>query len=363
MDSSELNIPSTVKDPHYRYTMPRIQVVSQGSGNGIKTKWINLAEVSNALKVPIEYPLKFIGHELGSITEIKANIYLINGNHTSENMQTILDKFINKYVLCPKCKLPEIHGKVSVKKGGDIRCLCRSCGALSKLDSGHAFASYIKRSPPPYDEDTTEGGSGVSNKKEAKKGGLDSKMTQKIKACCKSLPKLLKNDGEAQENISIIQKALDENHFPVDIKYFVLANCLMVDKVYTEVFVKRLPLIKHFVTQDNDKKEDEAVYFFLVGLCDFLFNRQKGVNAKYLPSVLYYLYQEDIIKEDFWVSYAVKKGLKYNTILYNPETEKKFLNAANEFTKWIENGPYEGEEGNMEEHKENANEEINIDDI
>ena len=47
MDSSELNIPSTVKDPHYRYTMPRIQVVSQGSGNGIKTKWINLAEVSN----------------------------------------------------------------------------------------------------------------------------------------------------------------------------------------------------------------------------------------------------------------------------------------------------------------------------
>ena len=50
MDSDELNIPSTIKDPHYRYKMPKIQVVSQGSGNGIKTKWINLPEVSNALK-------------------------------------------------------------------------------------------------------------------------------------------------------------------------------------------------------------------------------------------------------------------------------------------------------------------------
>src|SRR5574344_711300 len=108
MVEAELNIPSTVKDPHYRYKMPRIKIALQGSGNGIKTKWINLPEISNALKVPVEYPLKYIGRELGANTEIKANSYLINGKHTVEVMSAHLDKFICRYVLCPKCKLPEI---------------------------------------------------------------------------------------------------------------------------------------------------------------------------------------------------------------------------------------------------------------
>ena len=94
MDSDELNIPSTIKDPHYRYKMPKIQVVSQGSGNGMKTGWINLPEVSDALKVPVECPLKFIGRELGSNTGVKANSYLINGSHTADKMQEVLDKFI-----------------------------------------------------------------------------------------------------------------------------------------------------------------------------------------------------------------------------------------------------------------------------
>ena len=49
--SDQLNIPITVSDPHYRYKMPKIQTAIQGSGNGIKTKWANLPEVSKALKV------------------------------------------------------------------------------------------------------------------------------------------------------------------------------------------------------------------------------------------------------------------------------------------------------------------------
>ena len=116
MATGELNIPSTVKDPHYRYKMPRIQIATQGSGNGIKTNWVNLPEVSNALKVPLEYPIKFIARELGSNTETKSNSFLINGSHNVEKMQELLDKFIKKYVLCQKCHLPEIHGKVCGKK-------------------------------------------------------------------------------------------------------------------------------------------------------------------------------------------------------------------------------------------------------
>ena len=87
-----LNIPSHIKDPNYRYKMPKIVVTSQGAGNGIKTKFDNIIDVSKALNMPPEYPLKFMGYELGSQTEVKAGIYLINGNHQAEKLQQTLDK-------------------------------------------------------------------------------------------------------------------------------------------------------------------------------------------------------------------------------------------------------------------------------
>ena len=196
MTSTEqrLNIPSTVKDPHYRYTMPKIQITTQGSGNGIKTNWVNLPDVSNALKVPLEYPIKFIARELGSNTETKNNSYLINGSHKVETMQEVLDKFIRKYVLCPKCHIPEIHGKIRIGKKNEIKCTCRSCGATSKLDSEHNFAAYIRSYPPPYEKDIEIEKAG---KKIEKKGGekkLDKKMKTSIKECCLNLPKIIKDE-------------------------------------------------------------------------------------------------------------------------------------------------------------------------
>ena len=179
MDSGELNIPSTVKDPHYRYKMPKIQTAIQGSGNGIKTNWINLPDVSNALKVPVEYPIKFIGRELGSNTDVKQNTYLINGNHPVEKMQELLDKFIKKYVLCPKCHLPEIHGKIKVSKK-EIKSTCRSCGSTCKLDSSHDFATYIRRNPPPYEEDDKVTGEKVAPEKEKEKEKKVKKADKKI---------------------------------------------------------------------------------------------------------------------------------------------------------------------------------------
>ena len=146
MTSTEqrLNIPSTVKDPHYRYTMPKIQITTQGSGNGIKTNWVNLPEVSNALKVPLEYPIKFIARELGSNTETKSNSFLINGSHNVEKMQELLDKFIKKYVLCQKCHLPEIHGKVRVGKKGAIKSetFIDEGGQKSKCENYVEFLSF-----------------------------------------------------------------------------------------------------------------------------------------------------------------------------------------------------------------------------
>ena len=105
----KLNIPRSVQDQNYRYQMPAIQISLQGSGGGVKSKFENIKDVAHALVVPLDYPLKYIGKEIGSQTEIKGDAYLISGSHTAEKLQQILDKFIEKYILCPKCRLPEMR--------------------------------------------------------------------------------------------------------------------------------------------------------------------------------------------------------------------------------------------------------------
>lgn len=93
MNSEYVNIPRTRQETNFRYTMPKIQVTVQGTGGGMKTKFDNIVAVSQALHVPTDYPLKFLGRELGSNSEVKDNNYLISGNHQADKLQNLLDKY------------------------------------------------------------------------------------------------------------------------------------------------------------------------------------------------------------------------------------------------------------------------------
>jgi len=46
--------------------MPRIIGKVEGKGNGIKTNVVNLLDIAKSLRVPTDYPLKFMGFEFGS---------------------------------------------------------------------------------------------------------------------------------------------------------------------------------------------------------------------------------------------------------------------------------------------------------
>mmetsp|Transcript_55905 Transcript_55905/g.127141 ORF Transcript_55905/g.127141 Transcript_55905/m.127141 type:complete len:221 (+) Transcript_55905:221-883(+) len=139
-----LNIPSSVNDPSYRYKMPAMVSKVEGSGNGIKTCLVNMADVAKALKRPAVVCTKFFGCELGAVCryderdgEARA---IVHGAHQTEMLQGHLDKFIQKYVLCQKCKYPEIDIKV---KGGVVGARCRACGWAGDLDNVHPLAKVI----------------------------------------------------------------------------------------------------------------------------------------------------------------------------------------------------------------------------
>ena len=56
-------------------------------------------------------PTKFFGCELGAQTQfdLKNDRYIVNGSHTDDKLQTLLDTFIKKFVLCPGCSNPETN--------------------------------------------------------------------------------------------------------------------------------------------------------------------------------------------------------------------------------------------------------------
>lgn len=147
---AQLNIPSSVDDPAYRYKMPRLVSRKEGRGNGSKTGILNMGDVARALKRDPVYITKFIGYELGAQSaytnkENEGERVVINGHHDTPIFQTLVDKFIEKYVLCPGCKLPEID---MIVKKGTICAGCKACGWGGDLDNHHKIATYICKNPP-----------------------------------------------------------------------------------------------------------------------------------------------------------------------------------------------------------------------
>merc|ERR1711907_562588 len=145
-----VNIPSTNDDPSYRYKMPRLVTQKEGRGNGSKTCIKNMSDVARALRRPPQYTTKWFGAELGAQStytnkEGEGERAIVNGHHDTPVFQTMLDKFIDKYVLCENCRLPELSVKVSKSA---INAKCLACGWSGELDGNHKLAAFIMKNPP-----------------------------------------------------------------------------------------------------------------------------------------------------------------------------------------------------------------------
>jgi len=191
-----VNIPSTCNDPQYRYKMPRLVSKKEGRGNGSKTCIVNMGDVARALKRPPQYTTKWFGNELGAQStytckEGEGERAIVNGHHDTHIFQELLDKFIEKYVLCPNCHLPEIP--LLVKKG-TIMAKCMACGWSGDLDNAHRLVAFITKNPPD------ETGVNIVNLAEAGAGKLDKKARREMKAKLKEGKKGKDDDDEDDDD-------------------------------------------------------------------------------------------------------------------------------------------------------------------
>jgi translation initiation factor 5 len=131
-----------VDDPEYRYKMPAVFGKIEGRGNGIKTVIPNIIEVGLSLhRSPMEVN-KFFGCELGAQTTYAADSdrAVVNGAHTDAMLQSMMHRYIEGFVLCPNCRLPETDYKI---KSDCIYHKCAACGAKEMLDMNHKLTTFI----------------------------------------------------------------------------------------------------------------------------------------------------------------------------------------------------------------------------
>lgn len=131
-------------DPEYRYKMPKIITKTEGRGNGIKTLIVNCYELAESLQRAPEELCKFFGCDLGTQSKYnsKERRAIINGEFNSSFLQERLKTYIDKFILCPICMLPET--KYKIKRSG-VYHRCRACGARKLIDMNHKLLSFIIR--------------------------------------------------------------------------------------------------------------------------------------------------------------------------------------------------------------------------
>ncbi|CAM9497973.1 unnamed protein product [Heterosigma akashiwo] len=122
--------------------MPKIIGKVEGRGNGIKTRIVNITELATSLHRDPGEVCKFFGCELGAQTkwveeEEKA---LVNGAHSDNDLQQMVFRYCQAFVLCPNCRLPETDYKI---KSETIWHKCMACGAKEMVDMQHKLTTYI----------------------------------------------------------------------------------------------------------------------------------------------------------------------------------------------------------------------------
>ena len=362
-----LNIPSTIEDPSYRYQMPRMDLKQESRLNGVKTNIFNLDDVAKSLRVPSDFIIKYMWYELGVAKEKKT---IIKGKHTYEDLLVVLDQFIHKYILCPKCKLPEItlFGEKKV-----LKCKCRACGKIKKLDNSHKVVGHILKNIPKdmseidgdmagEEADEKDGKKKKKDKKDKKekKSKKSKKEAEKeaegeedkeelseddadelthesehVKSSIQSIRDFIIDKGEDLTN----EKLTEEIHnvcisvgAPPDLRYYIAFNGMFTIKILEEL-KKFGPIWKKYLAEDGK----DGIKNFLPIVCRFFIETYPKLEIA-IDTFMITIHQAGILDNDEILLDWSNKKFKTNktSCLYDRKIEKSFKKKAEKFFKWVE---------------------------
>lgn len=402
------NVNRNVMDSFYRYKMPKLVSKVEGKGNGIKTVISNMVDVARALARPPTYPCKYFGCELGAQTQFdhKNERYIVNGSHDSNKLQSLLDGFIKRFVLCPQCENPETVLSPNEKKG-IIKQSCKACGYQGLVDMTHRLTTFILKNPP--DVKVNQQGSSLTKKKDRKKGenGLrpgspktggsdcsdndqngdaddddwsvdvsDAAVKERQKDLTSGVKNLtISNDAEkssserlevffdyckSKKEAGILKPGADLTAYKdiageaerLDVKenkgVMVIVELLLDDNILREIPQYRILLL--LFTHGNPK-----VQKYLLGAIEKLIEIKKETLISKTPVILKALYDNDIVEEEVLIEWGKKVSKKY----VDKDVAADIHAKAQPFLKWLAEAE---EEESSEEEDDEDDLEIDYDD-
>jgi translation initiation factor 2 beta subunit (eIF-2beta)/eIF-5 len=119
----KVNIPRSNIDPTYRYKRDKVEIIIQNTNGGI-TKLLNIDKVATQLGCEIADILKFLKKKANT-SIIEKNGPFLRKTETVDNIENMLEEFISKEILCPKCNNPEFNTE---KVNKTIVKICKACG-------------------------------------------------------------------------------------------------------------------------------------------------------------------------------------------------------------------------------------------
>lgn len=110
-----------------RFEMPKFEYFTEGNKTIIK----NFKAVTEKIRRDGAFLSKFLSKELAVPLEIQGDRLVLQRRLAGDILNTKLDEFVNKYVICKECKRPDTHIEES---GHRLRTLvCESCGARAAI--------------------------------------------------------------------------------------------------------------------------------------------------------------------------------------------------------------------------------------
>ena len=97
----------------------------KGHHEGTRTIITNFGQVVTCLRRNADHVMKFLNKELASSGELKGERLILSRKLASKDINAKIEKYVNLFVLCPKCKKPDTE--LDEDKGkAFLRCL--ACG-------------------------------------------------------------------------------------------------------------------------------------------------------------------------------------------------------------------------------------------
>jgi translation initiation factor 5 len=126
--SNKINIQglNDISDPFYRYTMTKLNVIRQKN----KTIIDNLETICQDLERDSLLLVSYFKKKFNSSFNYKDNVLsTTRTNITYQDFEKVLREFIENFVLCEKCKLPET---ILQQNSNEILLNCKCCSYVTK---------------------------------------------------------------------------------------------------------------------------------------------------------------------------------------------------------------------------------------